>query len=58
MTTIDTDVESTTRLELEKEQRSEGWKLLRGTLRVQRRNLLIGVVVGIFGRPARSPCRN
>ncbi len=47
MTTIDTDVESTTRLELEKEQRSEGWKLLRGTLRVQRRNLLIGVVVGI-----------
>lgn len=48
MTTIDTDVETTTRLDLEQEQRSEGWKLLRGTLRVQRRNLLIGVVVGIF----------
>ncbi len=48
MTTIDTDVEATTRLDLEQEQRSEGWKLLRGTLRVQRRNLLIGVVIGIF----------
>lgn len=48
MTTIDSDVEATTRLDFEQEQRSAGWKLLRATLRVQRRNLLIGVAVGTF----------
>lgn len=48
MTTIDSDVEATTRLDFEQEQRSAGWRLLRATLRVQRRNLLIGVVVGTF----------
>lgn len=48
MTIIDSDVEAATRLDIEQEQRSEGWKLLRATLRGQRRNLLIGVVVGIF----------
>ncbi|MEK7292151.1 MAG: ABC transporter ATP-binding protein [Actinomycetota bacterium] len=46
MTTIDSDVEAATRLDFEREQRSDGWKLLRATLRVQRRNLLIGVAVG------------
>lgn len=46
MTTIDSDVEATTRLDFEREQRSDGWKLLRATLRAQRRNLLIGVAVG------------
>lgn len=46
MTTIETDVEATTRLDFGQEQRSDGWKLLRATLRVQRRNLLIGVVIG------------
>lgn len=46
MTTIDSEVEATTRLEFEQKQRSEGWKLLRATLRAQRRNLIIGVVIG------------
>ncbi len=48
MTTIDSDVEATSRLDFEQEQRSDGWKLLRKTLRVQRRNLLIGVLIGAF----------
>ncbi len=47
MSTIDTEAEVATRLEFEQTQRSEGWKLLRGMLRDQRRNLLIGAVVGI-----------
>ena len=47
MSTIETDAEVVTRLEFEQTQRSEGWKLLRGMLRDQRRNLLIGALVGI-----------
>ena len=47
MTTIETDAEVATRLEFEQTQRSEGWKLLRGMLREQRRNLLLGAVSGI-----------
>lgn len=47
MTTIETDAEVATRLEFEQTQRSEGWKLLRGMLREQRRNLLLGAVIGI-----------
>jgi hypothetical protein len=47
MSTIETDAEVATRLEFEQTQRSEGWKLLRGMLRDQRRNLLIGAFVGI-----------
>jgi hypothetical protein len=47
MSTIETDAEVATRLEFEQTQRSEGWKLLRGMLRDQRRNLLIGALVGI-----------
>ena len=42
MSTIETDSEVATRLEFEQEQRSEGWRLLRAMLKVQRRNLLIG----------------
>ena len=48
MTTIDSDVEAASRLDFEQEQRSDGWKLLRSTLRLQRRNLLIGVLIGTF----------
>ena len=44
---METDAEVATRLEFEQTQRSEGWKLLRGMLRDQRRNLLIGALVGI-----------
>ena len=47
MSTIETDAEVATRLEFEQTQRSEGWKLLRGMLREQRRNLLFGAVIGI-----------
>ena len=47
MSTIETDAEVATRLEFEQTQRSEGWKLLRGMLRDQRRNLLIGAFIGI-----------
>ena len=47
MSTIETDAEVATRLEFEQTQRSEGWKLLRGMLRDQRRNLLLGAVIGI-----------
>ncbi len=47
MSTIETDAEVVTRLEFEQTQRSEGWKLLRGMLREQRRNLLFGAVIGI-----------
>lgn len=48
MTTIDSEVEATARLDFEQEQRSEGWKLLRAILRAQRPNLINGVVIGIF----------
>jgi len=48
MSTIETDSEVATRLEFEQEQRSEGWKLLRAMLKVQRRNLLIGGCIGIL----------
>ena len=48
MSTIETDSEVATRLEFEQEQRSEGWKLLRAMLKVQRRNLLIGGLIGIL----------
>ena len=47
MTTIETESESATRLDLESAQRSEGWKLLRAALKAQRRNLAIGALVGI-----------
>ena len=47
MSTIETDAQIATRLEFEQSQRSEGWKLLRGMLRDQRRNLLLGAVIGI-----------
>ncbi len=47
MATIETDAEVATRLEFEQTQRSEGWKLLRGVLRDQRRNLLLGALIGI-----------
>ena len=48
MSTIETDSEVATRLEFEQEQRSEGWKLLRAMLKVQRRNMLIGGLIGIL----------
>jgi ATP-binding cassette subfamily B protein len=48
MSTIETDSEIATRLEFEQAQRSEGWKLLRAMLRAQRRNLLLGGLVGIL----------
>jgi ATP-binding cassette, subfamily B, bacterial len=48
MSTIETDSEVATRLEFEQEQRSEGWKLLRAMLKAQRRNLLIGGLIGIL----------
>ncbi|GBL21280.1 multidrug efflux ATP-binding/permease protein BCG_0231 [Acidimicrobiaceae bacterium] len=47
MSVSETDSEVSARLELEQTQRSEGWKLLRGLLRDQRRNLLIGGIIGI-----------
>ena len=47
MSVSETDSEVSARLELEQTQRSEGWKLLRGLLRDQRRNLVIGGIIGI-----------
>ena len=47
MSVSETDSEVSARLEFEQAQRSEGWKLLRGLLRDQRRNLLIGGLIGI-----------
>ncbi len=47
MSVSETDSEVSARLEFEQAQRSEGWKLLRGLLRDQRRNLVIGGVIGI-----------
>ena len=47
MSVSETDAEVSARLEFEQAQRSEGWKLLRGLLRDQRRNLLIGGLIGI-----------
>ena len=43
----ETDSEVSARIEFEQSQRSEGWKLLRGLLRDQRRNLVVGGVIGI-----------
>ncbi len=48
MTSIESDSEVATRLEFEESQRSEGWRLLRAALRMQRRNLLLGALVGIL----------
>lgn len=48
MTAIESDSEIATRLEFEESQRSEGWRLLRAALRMQRRNLLLGALVGIL----------
>ena len=48
MTSIESDTEVAARLEFEEAQRSEGWKLLRAALKVQRRNLLLGALVGIL----------
>ncbi len=48
MTSIESDTEVASRLEFEEAQRSEGWKLLRAALKVQRRNLLLGALVGIL----------
>ena len=48
MTSIESDTEVATRLEFEESQRSEGWRLLREALRMQRRNLLLGALVGIL----------
>ena len=47
MSIIETDAEVATRLEFERTQRNEGWKLLRGMLREQRRNLLLGAFIGV-----------
>ena len=47
MSVSETDSEVLARLEFEQAQRSEGWKLLRGLLRDQRRNLVIGGLIGI-----------
>lgn len=47
MSVSETDSEVSARLEFEQSQRSEGWKLLRGLLRDQRRNLVIGGIIGI-----------
>ena len=47
MSASETDSEVSARLEFEQAQRSEGWKLLRGLLRDQRRNLVIGGLIGI-----------
>jgi len=48
VTSIESDTEVAARLEFEEAQRSEGWKLLRAALKVQRRNLLLGALVGIL----------
>lgn len=48
MTSIESDTEVASRLEFEESQRSEGWRLLRVALRMQRRNLLLGALVGIL----------
>lgn len=48
MTSIESDTEVATRLEFEESQRNEGWRLLRAALRMQRRNLLLGALVGIL----------
>ena len=47
MSVSETDSEVSARLEFEQAQRSEGWKLLRGLLRDQRRNLVIGGLIGV-----------
>lgn len=47
MAVSESDSEVSARIEFEQAQRSEGWKLLRGLLRDQRRNLLIGGIIGI-----------
>ena len=47
MSISETDSELAARLEFEQSQRSEGWKLLRRLLREQRRNLIIGGLIGI-----------
>ncbi len=47
MSVSETDSEVSARLEFERAQRSEGWKLLRGLLHDQRRNLVIGGLIGI-----------
>lgn len=46
MTAIEDDEQTASRLEFERNQRSEGWRLLRDMLGRQRRNLLIGAVIG------------
>lgn len=48
MTSIESDSEVAARLEIEDTQRSEGWRLLREALMAQRRNLLLGALVGIL----------
>ena len=48
MTSIESDSEVAARLEIEDTQRSEGWRLLREALTAQRRNLLLGALVGIL----------
>jgi alkylation response protein AidB-like acyl-CoA dehydrogenase len=48
VTSIESDTEVAARLEFEETQRSEGWRLLRAALRMQRRNLLLGALVGIL----------
>jgi ATP-binding cassette subfamily B protein len=48
VTSIESDTEVAARLEFEEAQRSEGWRLLRAALRMQRRNLLLGALVGIL----------
>ena len=48
MTSIESDSEVAARLEIEDTQRSEGWRLLREALTAQRRNLLLGALVGIM----------
>ena len=48
MSIIETDAVVATRLEFERTQRSEGWKLLRGMLREQQRNLLFGAFIGVL----------
>jgi ATP-binding cassette subfamily B protein len=48
VTSIESDSEVAARLEIEDTQRSEGWRLLREALMTQRRNLLLGALVGIL----------
>ena len=47
MSVSESETEVSARLEFEQAQRSEGWKLLRGLLRDQRRNLVIGGLIGM-----------